>query len=85
VPAAPTLVRNYDQIEITWVAPWNGGTEITSYTIQFRQNDDTTYAEVGISCDGSQSSVVSSRFCSVPIATLKAAPFEVDWGKTAYA
>jgi hypothetical protein len=43
-PLAPTLVRNYDQIEITWQAPWSGGSAILSYTIEFRLNDDTSFA-----------------------------------------
>jgi hypothetical protein len=81
----PTLVRNYDQIEIRWDAPWDGGTPIFAYTIEFRHNDDTSFSEVGVSCDGSLADVVAARFCSVPITTLRAAPFEVDWGKIAHA
>jgi hypothetical protein len=37
------------------------------------------------SCDGTTDTVLTTRFCSVPITTLRAAPFEVDWGKTAHA
>jgi hypothetical protein len=85
VPNAPYLVRNYDQIEIRWDAPWDGGTPIFTYTIEFRHNDDTSFSQVGVSCDGTDAAVVASRFCSLPIATLKAEPFVVDWGKTAHA
>lgn len=85
VPNAPTLVRNYDQIEIRWDAPWDGGTSIFTYTIEFRHNDDTSFSQVGVSCDGTDPAVVQARFCSVPISTLKAEPFVVDWGKTAHA
>ncbi len=57
-PAVPvtTVVSNTDAV-ITWVAPFNGGSPITSYTILIRQSDDVSYSTELTSCDGSSSSV----------------------------
>jgi hypothetical protein len=51
-----TVVSNTDAV-ITWVAPFNGGSPITSYTILIRQSDGVSYSTELTSCDGSSSSV----------------------------
>lgn len=38
-----------------------------------------------VSCDGTNPAVSGSRSCAVPIFTLKAAPFSLDWGVGVYA
>lgn len=30
-PAVPTVTRNFDQIEVSWVEPYDGDSAITSY------------------------------------------------------
>lgn len=37
------------------------------------------------SCDGTDSSIVSSQTCVIPVTTLTAAPFELNWGDSVYA
>jgi len=82
VPAAPTTANSGNNVAITWAAPSSGGENITAYTISIRQKDGTTYTTAGcivtpIEC--------SSCTCSVTIATLKAAPFNLVSGDSVLA
>jgi len=70
---------------ITWKAPWDSTTPEFVYTIKFRHNDRDEFSTVGSICDGTDATVISSKYCSVPIATLRAAPFLYDWGAIASA
>lgn len=70
---------------ITWSAPWDSTTPEFVYTIEFRHNDEVIFSNVGEICDGTDTTVISTRYCSVPITTLRAEPFLYEWGKTAYA
>lgn len=40
-PSAPVAVANYSKVDLTWVAPANGGSAITGYVVEF--NDGTTW------------------------------------------
>ena len=42
-PTAPTLTTGNSQIQATWTAPDNGGTTITSYTVQYRVTGETSW------------------------------------------
>lgn len=70
---------------IAWVAPDNGGSAITSYIVELRQVDDTTYTQQLSYCDGSSSAVVADKQCSVPISTLIDSPYSLLWGDLVYA
>ncbi len=52
VPAAPSTVNQLPNVLITWVAPANGGSQITGYTVAICQSDGTTFTAVS--------------FCNVP-------------------
>jgi hypothetical protein len=67
---------------ITWVAPDNGGSPITGYTVSIRQNDDATFTIDLANCDMSASTAVT---CSIPVATLRAAPYTIEWGSSVHA
>jgi len=44
VPATPTTVVNTNvSVTISWTAPSNGGSAITSYTVNIRQSDGSTF------------------------------------------
>lgn len=53
-PAAPSTVLQDTNILITWSAPFAQGSPITSYKIQIRQNDNSSYSLDLTNCDGSQ-------------------------------
>jgi hypothetical protein len=50
-----------------------------------RHSDDITFSEELVSCDGTDSSIVTNVQCSIPSATLNAAPYNIDWGNSVYA
>lgn len=51
--AAPTTTVNNYNVAFTWVAPYNGGSVISSYKIQIRHKDGTTFSVDSTNCDGS--------------------------------
>jgi hypothetical protein len=67
------------------VAPYNGGSTITSYTIEVRQSDGLTFSEYLATCDGSGSAIVSGLECTILVSVLRAAPYSLSWGDLIYA
>ncbi len=79
VPAAPTTsVNSNTSVTITWVAPSDGGSPITAYTVAIKNSVNTFTAE-SINCN------VSTTTCTVPIFVLQAAPYNLAWGASIYA
>lgn len=70
---------------VSWVAPNSGGSPITAYRIMIRYSDSVTFAQALTNCDGSQSAIVTAKSCSIPIAVLNSAPFNLAWGSSVYA
>lgn len=58
---------------------------ITSYTVYIRHKDGVTFSTDLTNCDGSQSAVIVSTTCSIPIDNLRASPFLYNWGDSVYA
>lgn len=86
VPNAPTT-EIYDRwsVVIDWTAPYNGGSAITSYTIEIRTADITVYSVDSVDCDGNDQTIIVQTTCTVPVATLLALPYQVPWGASIYA
>lgn len=59
-PAAPTTTISGDNVVVTWLAPSENGSTISSYTIAFRESDGITFTEEVTNCDGVDSSIVFS-------------------------
>lgn len=62
IPDAPTNVvtqSNSTNAWVSWSAPYNGGSPITAYTVQFRWSDGTTFSSTA-DCNGALASVVSA-------------------------
>ena len=65
VPTAPsTAVNTNISVTISWVAPFNGGSAITAYSVAIRQSDGTTFTKESAFCN------VSTTSCTVPISIL---------------
>ena len=80
IPAAPvTSVNSNTSVTITWVAPADGGSSITGYSVAIRQSDGTTFSTESANCN------VSTITCTVPISILQAAPYNLAWGASIYA
>lgn len=86
VPSAPTTSFNNanGQVTISWTAPDNGGSVITSYSITIAKFDNSSYIETA-SCDGTLSTVVSSLSCTLASNVINGSPYLVDWGSSVYA
>jgi hypothetical protein len=86
VPLAPTTtISDRWNVVINWVAPYNGGTPITSYTIEIRTKDSSIYFIDSLDCNGSNSLIVAEKKCTVKVATLRVSPFLIPWGQGVYA
>ena len=70
-------------VVLTWDTPYNGGAIIESYTIVIIKHDGT-YAEDLINCDGTEATIMTDTTCTIPISTLKAAPYSLPWGASIY-
>jgi hypothetical protein len=54
------------------------------YQIEIMQNDGT-YSPYLTYCDGSDSVIKANKVCSVPVISLKAEPFDIQWAGSVYA
>jgi hypothetical protein len=77
VPAAPTTTNlRSPSVEITWVAPSDGGSVITGYTVAI--SDGVTFTAYA-SCTGTALS------CTIANSVLQAAPYRLANGASVYA
>ena len=76
VPVAPvtTIDAATGGVTITWIAPSDRGSVITSYKIEIADKTGTTWS-TDASCDGTATTVINNLKCVVPMSTLTAAPF----------
>jgi hypothetical protein len=84
-PEPPTTVttNNVDaNVEISWSDPVSNGEPITAYRIYIQESGSATYIEETVDCIGNDVTLVSSRACSIAIATLKAAPYSLAQGES---
>jgi hypothetical protein len=81
VPIAPVTTVIYNTgVKITWTAPYNGGDPITFYTVKILHSDNTTSSTELSNCDGSNLGIITAAQCTIPIISLLAAPFNLNWG-----
>ncbi len=78
VPAAPTTAISGNNVIINWVAPSDGGSAITAYSVEIRCSDDVTFTAYA-GCTGTAVS------CTVPISVLQAAPYSLLNGVSVWA
>lgn len=64
---------------ITWSAPDNGGTDITEYVVLIRQNNGIYYTRDMDNCPGTDLTTLYHEICTIPIATLRTDPYNLDW------
>lgn len=83
--AAPSTSTQLSSIVVDWTAPWNGGSAITSYTVQFRESDGVTYTELKEVCDGTQTTVIQTRSCTISSEVFTSVPLSLEWGASIFA
>jgi hypothetical protein len=74
-----------DYVLIQWEAPVSNGSPITAYRIKLRQNDELTFTEDLVNCDGSQTVILEATQCTVPLSALTSAPYSLGFGDSIYA
>ena len=70
---------------ISWIAPDNGGSAITSYTVYIQTSDINSYKTELTFCDGSIVTIISQLSCTIPSIVLHQSPFNLSWGSHVYA
>jgi hypothetical protein len=78
--AVPTSTVFENQVIFDWSAPVANGKPITSYTIYFRQSDDTYSTEV-VNCDGTDATIIANTQCTVALSVFTAAPYSLLQGE----
>ena len=84
-PLAPTTSFSLLSVVVTWKAPPIRGANITSYTIQFRQSDGTTYTEDQSICNGTLVATRDARSCTIPSVRFTSSPYNIQWGQEIWA
>jgi hypothetical protein len=65
---------------VKWTAPYNGGSSITSYTVEFQHKfDPSTFTQIAFYCDGTTPFVLSYRQCTIPMTLFRQAPFLLEF------
>jgi len=61
-------------VKIEWVEPSSNGAPIAAYLIEI-QDVTTAWRTETSNCDGSNPSILTNKYCIIPMATLSAPPF----------
>lgn len=69
-PEPPVTTFDSDNMIISWVAPDDGGSIITSYTIFVRTSDDSVFLTELVNCDGTNQAIIDNTQCTIPAMTL---------------
>ena len=76
-PVTVTTSNTIDNVNVIWSGPTTNGSPITSYKIFILQNDQLTYTQESVDCNGSDAAVVSNRECNIQLTTLLASPYSL--------
>jgi hypothetical protein len=82
---APTTTIDGSNVVVAWDLPDIRGSPIIAYTITVKESDDLTFTTSLVTCDGTLTTIVDTRTCSIPITTLRASPFSLAWGSSIHA
>jgi hypothetical protein len=86
VPSAPvtSFIANSDTVQVNWVAPNDGGSPITSYTVYFADLGQLNFIAQPAYCDGSDQTIMANTLCTIPSIVLHEAPFNLPWASSIY-
>jgi hypothetical protein len=74
-PLTVTTSNVNELVSISWSDPVSNGSPISAYRIYVQEHGSTTFTEVSVECVGTDSTVISSRTCSISLTTLKLSPY----------
>lgn len=84
-PDSPVTLNNGVNVVISWSAPSENGSQITSYAIKIRESNGVTFTQDLTNCDGTDNTIISSTTCTIPQSTLTSAPYSLSLGDDVYA
>jgi hypothetical protein len=79
-----TAIHLGTSVEISWTAPYDSASPITSYTIFVRHADEVSFSLELSNCDGTDATIISEAKCIIPISVIRAQPYYLDWGQHVY-
>jgi hypothetical protein len=85
VPSAPTTAIDGTYVKISWDVPFTGGSPISAYVVKIRLHDEISFTTELASCNGANPTIISQKYCRVPISTLRSQPFLIPWATSIWA
>ena len=83
VPERPAMVTTLNvgtSVRIEWSSPYNGASPIIAYNVQIQAKDFTFHEELTYCNARSDPTVISNRYCVIPMDVLKSSPFSLVQG-----
>lgn len=83
--APTTVIQDETNVRVEWVAADANSDPLDEYEILILASDGVTYAEETTSCVGSDSGPLTNSYCDIPLANLRASPFNLAQGDSVIA
>lgn len=81
VPDSVVTTIEGSSVKVAWSLSTDNGAPVTEYKVYIKEMDtDTTFIQENVDCVGTDSTVISNKYCHVTIATLIASPYLLDGG-----
>ena len=71
-----SIIASDVSVKLAWNYPQDNGDSVDEYIIEIRGKDAEFYTSLA-TCDGSNPVIVSTRFCYIPMNTLRNDPFNL--------
>jgi hypothetical protein len=71
-----SIIASDVSVKLAWNYPQDNGDSVDEYIIEIRGKDAEFYTSLA-TCDGSNPVIVSTRFCYIPMNTLRNEPFNL--------
>jgi hypothetical protein len=86
-PVAPATADSVDgmSVLVSWALPYNGGSAVTGFKIQFRHSDGVTFSSYDTTCNGNDQAIKDALSCEVDVTVFRATPYQLPWGSEVYA
>lgn len=80
MPTSVITAIDGSSVKVQWSLSTTNGSPITAYKVYVKQSGSLTYTLESTDCDGTDSTVISNKFCNINISTLLASPYNIVGG-----
>jgi hypothetical protein len=78
-PIQPTTANTGTSIQVSWSNPYNGGSPITSLSVEIRTSDGVSFSTEPLYCNAELDTTIMDRgYCVIPMSILTATPFSLS-------